>query len=95
MACLNDEEAAALVGTAHDLGMDVLVEVNDAEELKRAIPLGTRLIGINKRNLKTFQVSFETAIRLAPASRRTGSPPPRAVWAATPTLHDSAKTACS
>ena len=66
MACLDDEEAAALVETAHDLGMDVLVEVHDAEELARAIPLGTRMIGVNNRNLKTFEVSFETAIRLKP-----------------------------
>ncbi|MFE1599481.1 indole-3-glycerol phosphate synthase TrpC [Methylobacterium sp. ID0610] len=66
MACLDDEEAAAIVEAAHDLGMDVLVEVHDAEELARAIPLGTRLIGNNNRNLKTFEVSFETAIRLAP-----------------------------
>ena len=64
MACLDDDEAQALVETAHDLGMDVLVEVHDDAELARAIPLGTKLIGINNRNLKTFEVSFETAIRL-------------------------------
>jgi indole-3-glycerol phosphate synthase len=64
MACLDDDEAQALVEAAHDLGMDVLVEVHDDAELARAIPLGTRLVGINNRNLKTFEVSFETAIRL-------------------------------
>ena len=66
MACLEDEEAAALVETAHDLGMDALVEVHDEAELARAIPLGAAMIGVNNRNLKTFEVSFETAIRLAP-----------------------------
>lgn len=66
MACLDDAEAKALTDTAHDLGMDVLVEVHDAAELERAIPLGTRLVGVNNRNLKTFEVSFETAIDLKP-----------------------------
>lgn len=66
MACLDDEEAAALVETAHDLGMDVLAEVHDEAELARAIPLGTALVGVNNRNLKTFEVSFDTAIRLGP-----------------------------
>ncbi|WP_342153904.1 indole-3-glycerol phosphate synthase TrpC [Methylorubrum sp. SB2] len=66
MACLDDAEAKALTETAHDLGMDVLVEVHDADELARAIPLGTRLVGVNNRNLKTFEVSFETAIDLKP-----------------------------
>ncbi|NEU13898.1 indole-3-glycerol phosphate synthase TrpC [Methylobacterium sp. BTF04] len=67
MACLDDDEAVALVETAHDLGMDVLVEVHDAAELARAIPLGTRLLGINNRDLKTFEVSFENSIRLGQA----------------------------
>ena len=66
MACLDDVEAKDLTETAHDLGMDVLVEVHDAAELERALPLGTRLVGVNNRNLKTFDVSFETAIDLKP-----------------------------
>ncbi|WP_267427248.1 indole-3-glycerol phosphate synthase TrpC [Methylobacterium sp. GC_Met_2] len=72
MACLDDDEAVALVETAHLLEMDVLVEVHDEAELARAIPLGTAMIGVNNRNLKTFEVSFETAIRLGagiPADR--------------------------
>ena len=51
MACLDDDEAQALVETANDLGMDVLVEVHDDAELARAIPLGTKLIGIYNRDL--------------------------------------------
>ena len=70
MASVTDDEAKALTDTAHDLGMDVLVEVHDGEELERALPLGTRLVGVNNRNLKTFEVSFETAIRLKPGIPR-------------------------
>ena len=66
MACLDDEEAASLVEAAGELGMDVLIEVHDATELARAIPLGSPLIGINNRNLKTFEVNVDTAIRLGP-----------------------------
>jgi indole-3-glycerol phosphate synthase len=66
MASLDDDEAAALVATAHDLGMDVLVEVHDEAELARALPLGARLIGVNNRDLRTFRVSLDTAVRLSP-----------------------------
>jgi indole-3-glycerol phosphate synthase len=66
MASVDDDEAAALVSTAHELGMDVLAEVHDEAELTRALPLRTRLVGINNRDLRTFQVSLTTTERLAP-----------------------------
>lgn len=66
MACLDDAEAADLVEAAHDLGMDVLVEVHDEAELTRALALDTAMIGVNNRNLRTFEVSFDTALRLRP-----------------------------
>ena len=66
VAALTDERLAALSACATDHGIDVLVEVHDAAELERALNLPAPLIGINNRNLRTFNVSLHTTIELLP-----------------------------
>jgi indole-3-glycerol phosphate synthase len=66
VAALNDSQLKELSSLAQQLGMDVLVEVHGKDELKRALPLNTPLIGINNRNLHTFETRLETTIDLLP-----------------------------
>ena len=71
-ACLDDAEMADLEAQAHALGMAVLVEVHDGFELDRALSLKTTLVGINNRNLRTFEVTLDTTLGLlknVPADR--------------------------
>jgi indole-3-glycerol phosphate synthase len=65
-ACLDDARMADLEAQALALGMAVLVEVHDSQELDRALRLKTPLIGINNRNLRTFEVTLDTTLSLLP-----------------------------
>ena len=61
-ACLDNAQMAELEAIAHSLDMAVLVEVHDGDELQRALTLKTPLVGINNRNLRTFEVSLDTTL---------------------------------
>jgi indole-3-glycerol phosphate synthase len=63
-ACLDDAQMADFEAIARDLGMAVLVEVHDGPELDRALRLKTPLVGVNNRNLRTFEVSLDTTLDL-------------------------------
>ena len=65
VAALDQKELVALAGFARSLSLDVLCEAHDEAELQRALAAGCDLIGINSRNLRTFEVHLETALRLA------------------------------
>ncbi len=66
VACLEDKQMQDLAWLAAELGLDVLVEVHDREELERGLMIRTPLIGINNRNLRTFETSLQTTIDLLP-----------------------------
>ena len=71
-AALDDAQLSEFAFIAAELGMDVLLEVHDLDELERALPVPAPLLGINNRNLKTFEVSLQTTLELqamVPADR--------------------------
>ena len=67
VAALDDAALGRLSNLALELGMDVLVEVHDIDELERALQVGAPLVGINNRSLRTFDVSLDTTLALKPA----------------------------
>ena len=72
VACLEQNELTNLLGVAKACALDVLVEVHDEEELDRALAADARIIGVNNRNLKTFEVDLATTERMANKMRSAG-----------------------
>lgn len=70
VAVLEDEQLESLRRLTEELGMDALVEVHNSEEMDRAARCGAKLVGVNNRDLRTFQVSLETSVQLAPLAPR-------------------------
>ena len=66
VSVLGDREMRDLLALTHELGMQTLVEVHDEKEVERALAADARIIGVNNRNLKTFEVDIETTARLRP-----------------------------
>ena len=66
-AALDDDELAAFHRLAGDIGLDVLVEIHDEAELERALAVGATLVGVNQRDLVTFEVDHDRAVRMAAA----------------------------
>lgn len=64
VAVLSDEKMSSLYHLARELGMDVLIEVHDEEELMRSLPLDATLVGINNRNLRNFETSLDNTLNL-------------------------------
>ena len=62
VSALGDAMLNELLGLAHHLGLDVLMEVHDRDEMQRAIQTGARLLGVNNRSLRTFDVSLDTTL---------------------------------
>lgn len=65
VACLSQDELVSLLDVAHSMQLDVLVEVHDEEELHRALETDARILGVNNRNLKTFEVDLRTTEALS------------------------------
>jgi indole-3-glycerol phosphate synthase len=66
VAMINDQTLGDLLNLADEIGIHALVEVHNTDEMRRAIAAGAKIIGVNNRDLKTFETTLETSIRLAP-----------------------------